>query len=94
MTNKAYPLGIDVGGSGIKGAPVDLDTGEFAAERLRLDTPQGATPGAVADVIASIVEHFADQIGAGRVVRMLLGLTREHIAHDQAAGIASAQAIR
>ena len=63
MTNKAYPLGIDVGGSGIKGAPVDLDTGEFAAERLRLDTPQGATPGAVADVIASIVEHFADQIG-------------------------------
>lgn len=63
MTSKAYPLGIDVGGSGIKGAPVDLATGEFVADRLRIDTPSGATPGAVADVIASIVEHFADLVG-------------------------------
>ena len=58
-----YPLGIDVGGSGIKGAPVNLATGEFAAERLRIDTPQGASPADVADVIATIVEHFADMIG-------------------------------
>lgn len=63
MTPKAYPLGIDVGGTGIKGAPVNLETGEFAADRLRFDTPAGATPQDVADVIAKIVEHFADQIG-------------------------------
>lgn len=63
MTKKSYPLGIDVGGTGIKGAPVDLDTGEFVADRLRIDTPEGATPGAVADVIAEIVEHFSDLVG-------------------------------
>lgn len=57
------PLGIDVGGSGIKGAPVDLDQGMFADERLRIDTPEKSTPDAVADVIEQIVEHFADQIG-------------------------------
>ena len=63
MTKKSYPLGIDVGGTGIKGAPVDLDTGEFVADRLRIDTPEGATPGAVADVIAEIGEHFSDLVG-------------------------------
>jgi len=55
-------LGIDIGGSGIKGAPVDLSTGEFAAKRLRIDTPAKSTPQAVADVVAEIVEHFSDQI--------------------------------
>ena len=63
MTTTASPLGIDVGGTGIKGAPVDLATGEFTADRLRFDTPEGATPDDVADVIAKIVEHFADEIG-------------------------------
>nr|WP_022909305.1 ROK family protein [Aestuariimicrobium kwangyangense] len=56
-------LGIDIGGSGIKGAPVDLETGDFAADRLRIDTPAKSTPGNVADVVAQIVDHFADQIG-------------------------------
>ncbi len=56
-----HPLGIDVGGSGIKGAPVDLDTGEFAADRLRIATPAESTPDNVADVIAEIADHFADQ---------------------------------
>lgn len=51
-------LGIDVGGSGVKGALVDLDKGEFIGERHRIDTPQPATPEAVADVIKAIVEHF------------------------------------
>ena len=37
-------LGIDIGGSGIKGAMVDLDKGKFATERLRIDTPKPATP--------------------------------------------------
>lgn len=58
-----HPLGIDVGGSGIKGAPVDLRSGEFAAERLRIETPKESTPDAVADVIEQIVEHFKDLVG-------------------------------
>ena len=63
MTNKGLPLGIDVGGSGIKGAPVDLDTGVFAGKRLRIDTPAASTPEAVGDVIAQIVDHFDDVRG-------------------------------
>ena len=53
-----HPLGIDVGGSGIKGAPVDLELGEFAQKRLRIDTPAESTPEAVCDVIAQVVDHF------------------------------------
>lgn len=51
-------LGIDIGGSGIKGAPVDLETGEFAADRLRIPTPEKSTPGAVCDIIADLVAEF------------------------------------
>jgi polyphosphate glucokinase len=51
-------LGIDVGGSGIKGAIVDTETGEFVKERYRIDTPQPASPDAVSDVIVQIVSHF------------------------------------
>jgi polyphosphate glucokinase len=51
-------FGIDIGGSGIKGAPVDLRTGEFTAERLRIPTPQPATPPAVARVVDQIVTTF------------------------------------
>ncbi|WP_182049094.1 polyphosphate--glucose phosphotransferase [Changpingibacter yushuensis] len=55
-TNIAF--GIDIGGSGIKGAPVDLLTGEFFAPRYRIATPQPATPQAVADTVAELVGHF------------------------------------
>jgi polyphosphate glucokinase len=58
-------LGIDIGGSGIKGAPVDLATGEFTTKRLRITTPQKSTPKNVAAVVAEIVEAFADVIGDG-----------------------------
>lgn len=51
-------LGIDVGGSGIKGAPVDTRTGKLLAERLRIKTPKGADPGPVADVAAEIARSF------------------------------------
>ena len=51
-------FGIDFGGSGIKGAPVDLDDGDFAADRERIETPDPATPGAVADVMAELVARF------------------------------------
>lgn len=56
-------LGIDVGGSGIKGAPVELETGEFTASRLRILTPEKSTPKNVALVIGEIIAHFADELG-------------------------------
>ena len=51
-------LGIDVGGSGIKGAPVDTDTGELLAERVRIKTPDKAEPQPVAEVVFEIVKAF------------------------------------
>ncbi|WP_445256337.1 polyphosphate--glucose phosphotransferase [Nocardioides aurantiacus] len=56
----ADPIGIDFGGSGIKAAPVDLSTGEFSAERERIDTPEKSTPKAVAKVMAELLERFDD----------------------------------
>ncbi|MFN2304524.1 MAG: polyphosphate--glucose phosphotransferase [Anaerolineales bacterium] len=60
-------LGIDIGGSGIKGAPVDLETGAFAADRFRIPTPSPGNPGQVIEVIRRIVDHFEweGKIGAG-----------------------------
>lgn len=59
MTTKArVAFGIDIGGSGIKGAPVDLETGEFTAPRIRIPTPQPSTPAAVAGVLAELVGSF------------------------------------
>lgn len=58
-----HPLGIDFGGTGIKGAPVDLDTGEFSAERTRIPTPQPATPEAVAEVFREIAAAFPESTG-------------------------------
>lgn len=51
-------FGVDIGGSGIKGAPVDLATGEFSGERVRIPTPQPATPDAVARTVAEVVDAF------------------------------------
>ncbi|MEU3611311.1 polyphosphate--glucose phosphotransferase [Streptomyces sp. NPDC006872] len=51
-------FGVDIGGSGIKGAPVDLDKGDLAQERLKVLTPHPATPESVADGVKQVVEHF------------------------------------
>lgn len=51
-------LGIDIGGSGIKGAPVDIKKGSFTAERHRIPTPQPSLPNDVGDVVAEIARHF------------------------------------
>lgn len=51
-------LGIDIGGSGIKGAVVDTKTGEMITKRLRIPTPQPATPDAIADTIREIADAF------------------------------------
>jgi polyphosphate glucokinase len=56
-------FGIDFGGTGIKGAPVDLEVGDFAEERVRITTPQPATPQAVASVFAGLLEQFPHSTG-------------------------------
>src|SRR5262244_3275573 len=75
-------VGIDVGGTGIKGAPVDIANGKFARGRVRLLTPLPATPRAVADVVGEILQ----QIGAAgltlpAVVRAGVVETASHIDH-------------
>ncbi|WP_026972251.1 polyphosphate--glucose phosphotransferase [Aliagarivorans marinus] len=51
-------LGVDIGGTGIKGAIVDSVSGELLSERHRIPTPQPATPNAVADTLKQLVDHF------------------------------------
>jgi polyphosphate glucokinase len=55
----AQVLGIDIGGTGIKAAPVDVSTGKLTADRQKLDTPRPAKPDAVAKVVAELVHSFA-----------------------------------
>jgi polyphosphate glucokinase len=51
-------FGIDIGGSGMKAAPVDLITGTLTADRHKIFTPKPSTPEAMADVVRQLVEHF------------------------------------
>jgi polyphosphate glucokinase len=55
----AHVLGVDIGGTGIKGAPVDLGTGTLLTERVKLDTPHPSEPDAVAAVVRELVTGFA-----------------------------------
>ncbi len=58
LTRMEHPFGIDFGGTGIKGAPVDLSQGDFAHDRVRIDTPKPADPQSVAQVFQQIVDSF------------------------------------
>ncbi len=51
-------FGIDVGGSGVKGAPVNIETGELLAERVRIETPQPSKPEAVAKAVKTLLDKF------------------------------------
>ena len=51
-------LGIDIGGTGIKAAPVDTTTGTLLTERVKVETPRPALPDAVAAIVAQHVKHF------------------------------------
>ncbi|MDX3225854.1 polyphosphate--glucose phosphotransferase [Streptomyces sp. ME19-01-6] len=53
-----HVLGVDIGGSGIKGAPVDLARGDLAEERFKVLTPHPATPDAVAESVREVVDSF------------------------------------
>jgi len=58
-------LGIDIGGSGMKAAIVDLSTGRLVSERYRIDTPRPATPTAMADVVRALIasHHWTQPLG-------------------------------
>lgn len=60
-------LGIDIGGSGIKGALVNAETGEMLTERYRIPTPKSRKPKEMAKVVGEIVEHFnySGPVGCG-----------------------------
>lgn len=51
-------LGIDIGGSAIKGAPVDTTTGRLLADRFRIETPEAVTPQRMAGLVAELARHF------------------------------------
>ena len=53
-----HTFGIDIGGSGIKGAPVDTETGQLLAQRLRIKTPQKGEPEPIAEVVKQIAQSF------------------------------------
>lgn len=76
-------LGIDIGGTGIKGGLVDLDKGKMITERFRLSTPKPATPEAVSKTFAKVVDHFnwKGTIGVGfpAIVRRGIALSAANI---------------
>lgn len=55
---RSIAFGIDIGGSGVKGAPVDLHSGEFTEPRVRIATPQPSTPAAVARTVGEVMASF------------------------------------
>ena len=58
MIETAQAFGVDIGGSGIKAAPVNLEKGEFAEPRLKILTPEVSTPKAVGEIVRQQLEHF------------------------------------
>lgn len=92
-------LGIDIGGTGIKGAPVDIERGVLTADRFRLLTPQPATPDAVAATVAEVVANFATdgRVGAtfpaviqGGVARTAANVDKSWIGTDVQAALSAA----
>ncbi len=71
-------LGIDIGGSGIKGAPVDLGKGEFTRDRVRIDTPKKSTPEAVADLVAELVDQLEGEVEDGSPVGITVPAVVDH----------------
>jgi len=73
-----YVLGIDVGGSGIKGSIIDTKTGKLEKPRFRIPTPSPATPDAVAQTIADVAAHFnwKGPIGVGFPAVVQNGIAR------------------
>jgi polyphosphate glucokinase len=84
-------LGIDIGGTGVKAAPVDVATGRLLAERVKLPTPSPAVPDQVAEVIGQLIDHFgwSGPVGvtfpgvvSGGIIRTAANLDRAWIGID------------
>ncbi|MCT6838565.1 MAG: ROK family protein, partial [Bifidobacteriales bacterium] len=67
MIDTAQAFGVDIGGSGIKAAPVDLTVGDFAEPRKKILTPEHSTPEAVGAVVKQLLDQFevTDDIPVG-----------------------------
>jgi polyphosphate glucokinase len=84
VDGRRIAIGVDVGGSGIKAAAVDLDTGEFASDRVRVPTPEPSTPEAVIETIVDLIRQAHDdpdvpndaEIGVGIPTVVLDGVAR------------------
>ena len=59
MSSKNQAIGIDIGGTGIKGGLIDLDTGELISDRVKLPTPEGGRPDDIVQTTKTIVEQLA-----------------------------------
>jgi polyphosphate glucokinase len=79
-------FGIDVGGSGIKGAPVDTETGELVAERLRIKTPKPARPEAIVETSVRLVRRsgWEGPVGCGFPAVVKDGVVRTAANIDEA----------
>ena len=84
-------LGIDIGGTGVKAAPVDVATGRLLAERVKLPTPNPAVPDQVAQVVGQLIDHFgwSGPVGitfpgvvSGGIIRTAANLDRAWIGID------------
>ena len=80
-------FGIDVGGSGIKGAPVDTETGELIAERVRIKTPKPASPEAIVATALEVVKQsgWDGPVGCGFPAVVKYGVVRTAANIDEAA---------
>ena len=76
-------FGIDIGGSGIKGAPVHLGTGELLTKRFRMPTPEESSPEAVGAVLAQVVEHF-ELPAMAHIGVTFPGIVKNGVAHSAA----------
>ncbi len=84
-------LGIDIGGTGVKAAPVNVATGRLLAERVKLPTPNPAVPDQVAQVVGQLIDHFewSGPVGitfpgvvSGGIIRTAANLDRAWIGID------------
>lgn len=75
-------VGIDFGGTGIKGGIVDLGSGELIGERFRLDTPNPSTPEAVAETIGRILDELVSRDEAPDAAELVIGITVPGIVID------------
>ena len=79
-------VGIDIGGTGIKGALVDVKKGDLASERVRVETPQGGRPNDIAEVVKSLVQAI-DPDGTAETIGICFPAVVQHGVTKSAANV-------